>query len=49
MPEVGILYSPVSFNGETRDETRTGASVLHVGLSVSIEGGRELSARITQP
>jgi hypothetical protein len=38
MPELGILYSPVSFNGETRDETRTGASVLHLGFSVSIEG-----------
>jgi hypothetical protein len=49
MPEVGILYSPVSFNGETRDENRTGASVLHVGLSVSIEGGRELNAHISQP
>ncbi len=37
MPELGVLYSPVRFNGETRDEQRTGASVLHLGLSVAIE------------
>jgi hypothetical protein len=40
MPEVGLLYSPVRFNGETRDEQRTGASVIHVGLSLSIESKR---------
>jgi hypothetical protein len=40
MPEIGLLYSPVPFNGETADANRNGASIIHVGLGVSIENTR---------
>jgi hypothetical protein len=43
MPELGLLYSPVRFNGETRDEQRTGASVLHLAVSVAIESSPRAS------
>lgn len=36
-PEMGLIYSPVPFNGETRDPRRLGASVLTLGLSVSVD------------
>lgn len=36
MPELVLLYSPVSFNGEVDDERR-GAYVLQLGLSASYE------------
>ncbi len=39
MPELGILYSPVPFNGETADASRTGASVIYLGFSISIASG----------
>ena len=32
MPEVVLLWSPVSFNGEVDDEDQTGAGFLHVGV-----------------
>ena len=36
MPELGVIYSPVALNGETADSRRKGASVLHLGLGISI-------------
>lgn len=39
MPEVGVLWSPVPFNGETADPQRNGASVLNLGVSVSADVG----------
>jgi hypothetical protein len=40
MPELGILYSPVPFNGETKDASRNGASIIHFGIGVNIESSR---------
>ncbi len=40
MPEVGLLVSPVAFNGETPDPQRGGASLLHAGVSVAIDTSR---------
>lgn len=37
VPEIVLLYAPVSFNGEVDDEERTGAGFLHLGFGATYD------------